>query len=129
MSRPELLAAMIAGLCALLAAAIGAQGALSRTGRAAKVSGRLRLACPHGEINLTPDGDLAARPLPNSPIGPMLYISGLCGGVIHELDAARTQDDWPAAFMAGPQKASDAYWKARNAAGGAPKEYEPLRGE
>ena len=129
MSSPEVLAAVIGGLCVLLAAAIGARRGISRNRRAAKTRGRLRLACPHVEVDLTSDGDLAVRALPISPFGSMRYVCGFCGGEFHEPDVVRIQDGWLAAFKADPHKASDDYRKAWDSAGKARKKYELLGGE
>lgn len=125
----EVLAAVIGGLFVLLAAVIRVRRASSGNRRAAKARGRLRLACPHVEVDLTSDGDLAVRALPISPFGSMRYVCGFCGGQFHEPDVVRIQDGWLSAFKADPHKASDAYRKAWDSAGKARKKYELLGGE
>ena len=129
MSSPEVLAAVIGGLCTLLAAAIGVRRGISRNRRPAKARGRLRLACPHVEVYLTPDGDLAFRALPITPFGSVQYFCGFCGGEFHQPGVVRIRDDWLAAFKADPHKTFDDYREAWDSACKARKKYERLGGE
>lgn len=129
MSSPEVLAAVIGGLCTLLAAVIGVRRGISRNRRPAKARGRLRFACPHVEVDLTSDGDLAVRALPITPFGAVRYFCGFCGGEFHQADVVRIRDDWLAAFKADPHEAFDDYREAWDSAGKARKKYELLGGE
>lgn len=129
MSSPAVLAAVIGGLFTLVAAVIGARRGVSRNRRAARARGRLRLACPHVEISRTPDGGLAIRALPISPPGSLHYLCRFCGGVFHQADVPRIQNDWLEALNADFQKASRDYQKAWKAARKARNKYELLGGE
>ena len=112
----------------VLAAAIGARRGTSRDRRLSKARGRLRLTCPHIEIDMTPDRDLAVRPLPVTPVGSMKYFCGFCGGTFHQSDVVRMRDDWIRRFEAGPLKTLDAYRIQQDSADKARRKFELLGG-
>ena len=128
MSNPQIIAAVIGGVCVLLAAAIGTRKGVSRDRRLAKARGRLRLACPHIEIETTPSGDLAVRALPVTPMGSLKFFCGFCGGAFHQADVVRMRDDWIGRFEADPHKTFEAYRKQWNSAHKARRKFELLGG-
>ena len=128
MSDPQIVAAVIGGVFVLVAAAIGTRKGISRDRRRAKARGRLRLDCPHIEIEMTPDGDLAVRPLPVTPMGSLQYFCGYCGGAFHQADVVRMRNGWIGAFETNPHKTFDDYRQQWDSAHKARRKFELLGG-
>lgn len=98
LNNPLVIAAIISGGSAVLAAVVAASKGESllrelRRQRIARRRGKVRVACPHIEIEILSDR-VGVRALPISPPGTLMYYCGVCGGMFHHEDVARLQNSW-----------------------------------